>query len=142
MPRREITLCSPSLPKPLPDGDNAPAPAPRLVRPRVHRSHWQPSVPPLKSCRACRPADGVCVLAAVCTHHSLSAPFFRRFHRLAVENGNTGARSASHLLAQLIAQVVMKLLPDAGLAPTTKVAIDRIPRRKVVGQHPPTVAGA
>src|SRR5687768_5447606 len=36
----------------------------------------------------------------------------------------------------------MELLPNAGFAPAAKVAIDRVPGRKIMGQHPPTAAAA
>lgn len=140
MPRQEITLCSPNPPRSSSSAGTVLERVTRPVRRHARHSRWLPIIRLPKPCRAYRPADGACVLAVAYSHHSLSAPFFRRFHRLAVENGDARTGVPSHLLTHFGTQLVMHLLPDARLTPAAKVTINRIPGRKVVRQHPPTIA--
>src|SRR5262249_4281566 len=62
--------------------------------------------------------------------------------RLAVDHGGAGRRLAAIHLAHILAQDVVDLLPDAGVPPGVEVVGDRLPRRVVVGQHPPGAAAA
>src|SRR5262249_23587308 len=65
-----------------------------------------------------------------------------RLDGLAVEDGGTGRVLAVVEAADVHAEEVMDLLPEALIAPGVEVVRDGLPRGEVVGQHPPGTAGA
>jgi|SRR5579864_253420 len=66
----------------------------------------------------------------------------RRLHGLAVESGRRWLRIATVQEAAVIAQGIVDVLPRSVLLPAAQVAVDGVPRGKVVGQHAPRAAAS
>src|SRR5438552_3797960 len=63
-----------------------------------------------------------------------------RLDRLAVDGGNGGRRRAPGLPADLLPQGVEETLPGSVAGPLLEVVVDRLPRREVMRQCPPSPA--
>ncbi len=69
-------------------------------------------------------------------------PFFRRLHRLRIDDGGGGGLLLARFDANLLAQVVVDVRPYAFAAETAIVVMHRAPRRQIVRQHSPGATGA
>jgi hypothetical protein len=69
-------------------------------------------------------------------------PAFGRLHAWAVNNGGAGLGLPPCLLSDRRDQGRGELLPQPAVAPPPILPIDRLPRRKVVGQQPPRLPAA
>lgn len=67
----------------------------------------------------------------------LRAAALGRLHRLAVDDPGAGRRLPPVGTSDLGPEGVVDLLPHPGVPPRVEVVADRLPRREVVGQHPP-----
>lgn len=64
-----------------------------------------------------------------------------RLDRLAIDPQGLRGRGRPGLDADLLSEVGVDLLPDPGQPPVAEEAIDGLPGRKVMGEHPPRPAG-
>jgi len=65
----------------------------------------------------------------------------RGLYRLAVEDRRAWAGLAPSAFAVGHDQTMMHAIPDALTSPAAQVVVDRLPRRKIVRQKPPSHAG-
>jgi len=66
----------------------------------------------------------------------------RRFDGLAVNDRGRRCHLPAFSLAQPVPQSVVNKAPSPILTPLAKVAIDSLPRAEILGQEPPSTAGA
>ncbi len=92
---------------------------------------------PLTTTLECLQECDAYVLSRACQHHSLLAPLFRGFDRLAVQDSGTWLRFSTCLHSQFCAQRVVDALPHASSSPLCEVPVDYLPGRQVSRQHPP-----
>ena len=64
-----------------------------------------------------------------------------RLDRLAVHPQRFGRRRGTGLDAHLFAERGVNFLPNSGQTPVAEQAVDRLPRREIVGDHPPRPTG-
>ena len=141
-PRDQLTGISGVSPDDLEPGGNGSAawPAPTWLRPGP--GYW-PHAPPLRGAIPwCPLRCGACVPTPFCLRHSLEAPFFRGFYRLAVDDGPAGGGIPSLALPDHGAQCLLHPLPSAVFAPFPEIPPDCAPRRQVMGHHSPGYAAA
>ena len=77
-----------------------------------------------------------------CLHRSREAPFFRRLGALAVQDGGAGTLLATSGQSGLGPKSIVDSRPSAIQAPGTKVVVDRLAARKLVGQVAPGASRA
>ena len=63
-----------------------------------------------------------------------------RFNRLAVDDGRSGRNGTSFSFAHTVPKHIVNKGPSPILAPSSEVAVKRLPRSKVVGQQSPRAA--
>ena len=101
---------------------------------------WPHAPPRPRAARWCPLRYGACVPTPFCLRHSREAPFFRGFHRLAVDDGPARGGIPSLALPDHGAQCLLHPLPSAVFAPFPEVPPDSAPRRQVMGHHSPGYA--
>lgn len=69
-------------------------------------------------------------------------PAFGGLDTLAVQNRRTGFRIVPLLLSHLAHQQRVDFRPQPAARPTPEIAVHCLPRRQVLGQHPPLTARA
>ena len=115
-----------------------PAPTRRRPGPEYRRD----APPPPTAVPGCPPRCGVCAPSPSWRRRSLWAPFFSGLHRLAVDDGRTGAALPTLGLSQRGMQCVMRPFPDAITTPGAEIMGHDAPGRQVMRQHPPGTTGA
>ncbi len=86
---------------------------------------------------ACRPKYAVFGPLSSSPPRSRAAPFFRRLDTLTVQDRRAGVRMTARGCAHLAPQPLLNAGPGAVQPPGAKIGVDRLPRRKVMGQEAP-----
>ena len=86
------------------------------------------------------PQYAFCDLSLIYQHQNRVSPFFRRFHRLTVEEGGGGSGFTAFLHPHVFAQAVVDFLENPHQGPDAKIVIDCLPFREVMRQQSPASA--
>ena len=103
---------------------------------------WRHARPPRGSDLMCRRRCAAFDRLPSCLHRSREAPFFRRLGALAVQDGGAGTLLATSGQSGLGPKSIVDSRPSAIQAPGTKVVVDRLAARKLVGQVAPGASRA
>ena len=109
-------------------------------RPGLER--WRDALLPPTAVPGCPPRCGACDPLPSFQRRNLWAPFFRSFHRLAINDGRAGTGLATLSLPQGGVQRAVGPLPGAITTPGTEVVEDDAPGRQVMGEHSPGASSA
>jgi hypothetical protein len=84
-----------------------------------------------------RPKYGVFGHLSSCPHRSHAAPFFAGLDRLTIQDSRAWLRMTAGGFSHLAAQTVVNTLPGSVPSPVAKIAVDSLPRWKIMRQEAP-----
>lgn len=127
---------SSSLASAFPQAAARPAWRHRGLEPR-----WRGLLLPAPSLRY-RPKYGVFGHLSSSPHRSHAAPFFAGLDCLTIQDSCAWLRMTDRGFSHLAAQTVVNTLPGSVQSPVAKIAVDRLPRRKIMRQEAPLTTRA